>query len=437
MEFSDILRAAGPIALSPNGQLLAVCVDNQLNIRHVDSLQTEHMRVCKETIQHVEFAADSVHILCAMFNHSLVQAFSLVDPDWTCQITEGAAGLESVKWAPDSRHIITTTDFQLRATVWSLINRQTYVIKSPKPQGIAFSNSGSMMATLERRDCKDFVNVYTTNNWDLVKRFPLDTKDAAGISWAPNDHAICVHDANVEYAVCLHEPDGRLLTNYSAYEGALGVKTVAWSTSGQLLAIGSYDGCVRLLNNITWTKVAELTHTLSVPSKSVVIYKEVDKKRGDSTPTGSGVAEGQYEVIRERPHSIPTVTPDPDKPNPKLGVGIALFSADGKYLATRNDNMPHCVWIWDMATLHLAYLLQQAAAVKSVAWHPRRSVLAVTTGSRRAFFWTKAGTSCVDIPTSDTFSANSVAWTAMGDCLLRDAKDKFCICYTLDALNSA
>lgn len=25
------------------------------------------------------------------------------------------------------------------------------------------------MATLERRDCKDFVNVYTTNNWDLVK----------------------------------------------------------------------------------------------------------------------------------------------------------------------------------------------------------------------------------------------------------------------------
>ena len=35
--------------------------------------------------------------------------------------------------------------------------------------------------------------------------------------------------------------DGKCLTCYRAYSDALGVKSVAWSPSGQLLAVGSYD----------------------------------------------------------------------------------------------------------------------------------------------------------------------------------------------------
>jgi WD40 repeat protein len=43
----------------------------------------------------------------------------------------------------------------------------------------------------------------------------------------------------------VYQPDGRELAVFSAYEHALGVKTVAWSPSSQLLAIGSYDQKVR------------------------------------------------------------------------------------------------------------------------------------------------------------------------------------------------
>lgn len=35
--------------------------------------------------------------------------------------------------------------------------------------------------------------------------------------------------------------DGTPLARYRAYEDALGVKSVAWAPSGQLLAVGSYD----------------------------------------------------------------------------------------------------------------------------------------------------------------------------------------------------
>ena len=34
--------------------------------------------------------------------------------EWTCKIDEGSAVLVSAYWSPDSRHILTTADFQLR-----------------------------------------------------------------------------------------------------------------------------------------------------------------------------------------------------------------------------------------------------------------------------------------------------------------------------------
>lgn len=35
------------------------------------------------------------------------------NPDWRCKIDEGMAGLVTVKWSPDSRHILTTAEFNV------------------------------------------------------------------------------------------------------------------------------------------------------------------------------------------------------------------------------------------------------------------------------------------------------------------------------------
>lgn len=41
------------------------------------------------------------------------QVWSLDQPDWRCKIDEGLAGLEAVRWSPDSRHILSTAEFQV------------------------------------------------------------------------------------------------------------------------------------------------------------------------------------------------------------------------------------------------------------------------------------------------------------------------------------
>lgn len=119
------------------------------------------------------------------------------------------------------------------------------------------------------------------------------------VSWPSFDVMRFVF-ASPQYKVLLYSLDGRLLSTYGAYEWSLGVKAVAWSPSSQFLAIGSYDekvwlpgrrsrcslsltqyeaegkptvppSCqVRILNHITWKKVAQLEHPASINSTNAV-----------------------------------------------------------------------------------------------------------------------------------------------------------------------
>ena len=72
--------------------------------------------------------------------------------------------------------------------------------------------------------------------------------------------------------ILVYSPDGRCLYKYSAYDNALGLKTVAWSPCGQFLGCGSYDQVVRALNYLTFKPVAEFSHPFAVkgPSNAVV-----------------------------------------------------------------------------------------------------------------------------------------------------------------------
>ena len=43
--------------------------------------------------------------------------------------------------------------------------------------------------------------------------------------------------------------------------------------------------------------------------------------------------------LKKVPASLPVIKVDPEKPNPKLGVGLIKFNCDGRLVATRNGNL--------------------------------------------------------------------------------------------------
>jgi hypothetical protein len=64
----------------------------------------------------------------------------------------------------------------------------------------------------------------------------------------------------LEYRVLFYSLDGSLVSKYEAYENALGLKSMAWSSSGHFIALGSFDEHLRILNHLNWKPIAELNH---------------------------------------------------------------------------------------------------------------------------------------------------------------------------------
>ena len=150
------------------------------------------------------------------------------------------------------------------------------------------------------------------------RRRQVATSDAADLAWSPDDRAICVWDSVLQYKVCMYQPDGRCLKEYTAYSNALGVKTVRWSPSSQILGIGSYDETARLLNNLTWGEISKHPHPAEVNDKRVVLYREVESQeltdKIEAFPSTGGLhASCSKYAIQDLPYSIDSLKPDPEK----------------------------------------------------------------------------------------------------------------------------
>uniref|UniRef100_A0A9L0RTV6 WD repeat containing, antisense to TP73 n=1 Tax=Equus caballus TaxID=9796 RepID=A0A9L0RTV6_HORSE len=407
MNFSEVFKLSGLLCkFSPDGKYLASCVQYRLVVRDVNTLQILQLYTCLDQIQHIEWSADSLFILCAMYKRGLVQ--------------------------PLDGHM-----------AWS--SCPPYVNVEEKPCalwtrfGITFTRDGRYMALAERRDCKDYVSVFVCSDWQLLRHFDTDTQDLAGIEWAPNGCVLAVWDTCLEYKVLLYSLDGRLLSAYCAYEWSLGIKSVAWSPSSQFLAVGSYDGKVRILNHVTWKMITDFEHPATITNPKIVVYKEAEKSprlalgslafpppRAAAGPLAS--TESKYEIASV-PVALQTLKPVADRANPKIGIGALAFSPDSYFLATRNDNVPNAIWIWDIQKLRLFVVLEQLSPVRSFQWDPQQPRLAICTGGSKVYLWSPAGCVSVQVPGEGDFQVLSLCWHLNGDSLALLSKDHFCLCF--------
>ncbi|KAJ0405189.1 hypothetical protein ATCC90586_008817 [Pythium insidiosum] len=145
---SSVMRVTnGLVHWSPCGAMLAVATTNRLVIRDGGTWQILQQYSTVDVIQAVAWSDDSQLVLTGMYKRGIV--WSVQDATWTCKIAEGVAGMIYARWAPDSRHVVTVSDFQLHASVWSLEDATKSVIRHPKlgADGLAFTRSPCEMRT--------------------------------------------------------------------------------------------------------------------------------------------------------------------------------------------------------------------------------------------------------------------------------------------------
>ena len=184
MNFSNLYEHTDIIKYSPDGVLIAVCMNTKVLIIEGASSQVLHTWSFPDTITQLEWSPDSMLVVVAHGKSGLVYVKSVADDDWNCRIDEGTAGLSGIRWAPDSRHVMTISDFQLRLTIWSLIDKSSSFIRNPKfsgDKGLTFSYNKQFMALVERKDSKDYIGIYSCKNWQMIQLFQVDTLDLADI----------------------------------------------------------------------------------------------------------------------------------------------------------------------------------------------------------------------------------------------------------------
>ncbi|KAL1523802.1 hypothetical protein AB1Y20_018725 [Prymnesium parvum] len=441
----------GFTSFSPDGRLVACAVAYRLIVRDTDHLQIVQIYSCVDAIDGVQWSFDSEYVLCSISKRGVAQVWSVSNSEWHCKIDEGPVGLAHARWSPDGRHVLAAADFNLRLTIWSLLDRSVYYIRFPKfaRAGLDFTADGELMALAERRDLKDSVAIVACDGWTPVRSFAVGTQDLADLKWSPRGRVLCAVDTALQYQVLIYTAAGEHLQTYRPYEDALGVKSFAWSPGGEMLAVGSYDERVRILNCVTWQRLAECEHPAEVggsfaPSAVAWLEPVTEAPPASLEPPEPGSVADLFPVsvssdfatdrvagyvARRMPLSVPELKPNLDMANPKVGIGLAQWSFDGRWLATRNDNMPRAIWIWSSESFTVRSVLLQQQGVRAVAWHPSRPLLALCTGTSRVFMWSPAGCHTAPLPPRHQFRVTELSWSPKGDTLLLLDKERFCLCF--------
>ena len=99
-----------------------------VHILETSTLRILHKYTFTDVVSHLEWSPDGEYILIGIASRAQAFVKSLMDSQWQCKIDEGLAGMQSCRWAPTSRHVITIADFNLRMTVWSLVDRSVQYI---------------------------------------------------------------------------------------------------------------------------------------------------------------------------------------------------------------------------------------------------------------------------------------------------------------------
>ncbi|KAI9356321.1 hypothetical protein DFJ73DRAFT_823870 [Zopfochytrium polystomum] len=450
MDFTEVYKQTSFLCtFSPDAKHIATAVDHRVVIRDAETLQILHLFSCLAAVDELAWAADGELILCASFStrkggKGAIQVFSLRDPEWGACIEEGLAGLAAVKWAPDARSVLSFSEFQLRITVWSLVDKDAAYIQYPKfsNRGYCFRPDGRYFALAERREGKDTLSIFDCDDWTILKHFPVETNDLEDLAWSPDGRFIAVWDSYLDYKILIYHPDGRRAAVYSAYDHGLGIKTVAWSPSAQFLAVGSFDGKLRLLNHLTWKPIIDLSHPTTLSFPDIAVFRETNIR---SVKTGTTLDKNWVRPVEPRPRlgyevlqppvTLPSARADMEKPNPRKGISLIEFSADGQHIITKNDSMPNTLWVWDVINLRQVALIQQLTPIKSVEWNPVvPNMFAFTCGGSCIYVWGGPDVGCdaVEVPSAN-FTVSQFRWCPDGRSLLLMDTDRFCLAFLVDS----
>ena len=398
LTFSNKRKYSGNIAFSPDSKYFAISKGLELIIYDNKSLKPYLNYTFIDFIEDIQWSKNSKLILVGLYKRARCEIRNIENPKWYCSIDEGVKGMKYSLFSPDSLHIISICEHNIKLSIRSLVDKSLYYINFPKfaKKGLSFSTKGNFMALAERNEAKDYIGVYFVNKWICIKKFLTQTEDLQDVKWAYDSSALLVPDSPTLCVLYVYSPIGDLISKIELYQFKMGIKSLDMSPNGHYICLGLYDQTLRIFNNISYTCVTIFEHDKEILNDIKVNYykEELINNEGDSKYVQINPP---IDLIKENILKNKNNNYVNDK-TPRIGISKMAFSFDNYFLATKNDKMPNILFIWDLNQMNLQFVLIQINEVVHFEWGKKDNILFISTNNNKLYYFTLDSCKILQLP---------------------------------------
>ena len=395
LTFSNKRKYSGNIAFSPDSKFFAINKGLEIIIYDNKNLkQYQNFTFC-DFVEDIQWSNNSKLILIGLYKRARCEIRNIENPKWYCSIDEGIQGMKYSLFSPDSLHILSICDHNIKLSIRSLVDKSLLYINFPKfsKKGLSFSSKGNFMALAERKNAKDLIGIYYINNkWSCIKKFYPETEDLQNVKWSYDNSAILIPDSPTLCILYIYSPLGDLINKIELYKYKMGIKSLNISPSGHYICLGLYDQSLRIFNNISYTCVTIFEHNFDILNNNTVNYykEEIMNKDGETKyiqlkPPIDLINENILKNIKNNNTT-------------KIGISKMAFSFDNYFLATKNDKMPNILFIWDLNQMNLQFVLIQINEVVHFEWGKKDNILFISTNNNKLYYFTLDSCKILQLP---------------------------------------
>ena len=425
LTFSNKIKYSGHVSFSKNSNYFAVSKGVDLVIYDNQTLKQIQKYTFCDFIEDIQWSPNGKLILACLYKRSICELRNIENNKWYCKINEGILGVTNALFSPDSLNILTISENNIKLTIRSLTkNNYTFFINMPKfsKKGLSFSKKGNLMALAERRNYQDLIGIYFLENWTCIKKFTPQTEDLQDIQWSYDCSSLLIPDTNSVCKLFIYSPLGDLISVIEIYKLKLGIKNLEISPNGHYICLGLFDQSLRIYNNISYTCVSVFEHDKNILNDNKVNYfreELIDDKGKTKYISLSPPVNIQNENIYSNINLILL-----DKV-PKFGVNKISISSDNNFLASKNDNMPKIIFIWDLIKMCLNTVLIQINEVSNFQWARNQNILFISAYNNKLYYFTLD--SCKIAELDHDFSNNNLVLSSNGTKMILKDNDYFIV----------
>ncbi|KAK0623571.1 hypothetical protein B0T14DRAFT_184051 [Immersiella caudata] len=385
MLFSKSVKSSLHCLPSPDGGHIATLFATVVNVRAVRNLEVVNVVKLPQDFASpvVGFQWSPSSRLLLVSNPIEIRVVSALDDSFSATIRNPVApGTKPayVGFGVSDAEVCVIASFGVKFAVYDLASSKAVEIGSPKlfsPSAAArcfsFRPRTHHLALLTRTAGKDHISLHTFPTRELQRSWAPDTVDAQGLMWSPDGRWLVVWESAAQgHKLLFYTSDGHIFRTWSGptnptpeykdYAAGAGIRTVQFSADARFLAIGDYSRSLYLFNMSSVTESMRLHHPSNlVPRDTLQIWQE---------QVGISQAGPSIHTFMRTSHAISPSTRPQEGSDPASGCVSISFDPSSALVATRLDDSPGTVWIWDLQAAELRAVLLFHGNISSLSWHP-------------------------------------------------------------------